>query len=130
LYFYINVFHLTSQTILLEFNNEGKPRYNKIVVLGRKLIDAKSQTPEEEQEITVITTKFTKRITEVERTVELHRIRLENPCSESLLVILTMARKTFLSISIITFSKLSFSSHFVFFQDVGDDRGLLSRKTE
>jgi hypothetical protein len=68
---------LISQTILLEFNNEGKPRYNKIVVLGRKLIDAKSQTPEEEQEITVIITKFTKRITEVERTVELHRIRLE-----------------------------------------------------
>jgi hypothetical protein len=63
------------QTILTEFHNEGKPRFNKIIVLGRRLIDTNSQTPEDEQEITITITKFTKRMIEVERTVELHRIR-------------------------------------------------------
>ena len=57
-------------------NDEGKPRFNKIIVLGRKLIDAKSQTPEEEQEITVTISKFTKTMIELERVVELHKIRL------------------------------------------------------
>lgn len=67
-----------TKTILMEFNDEGKPRFNKIIVLGRRLIDEKNQTPEEEQEITITITKFTKRIIEVERVVELHRIRLVN----------------------------------------------------
>ena len=43
---------------------------------GRRLINNKTQTPEEEQEITITITKFTKRMIEVERVVELHRIRL------------------------------------------------------
>lgn len=51
------------------------------MVLGRRLIDSKSQIPEEEQEITITITKFTKRMIEMERVVELHRIRLENLCS-------------------------------------------------
>jgi hypothetical protein len=53
------------QTILTEFHNEGKPRFNKIIFLGRRLIDTNSQTPEDEQEITITMTKFTKRMIEV-----------------------------------------------------------------
>ncbi|CAB4045423.1 Hypothetical predicted protein, partial [Paramuricea clavata] len=64
-----------TKTILTEFHNEGKPSFNKIIVLGRRLIDTNSHTPEDEQEITITITKFTKRMIEMERTVELHRIR-------------------------------------------------------
>ncbi|XP_028414728.1 nuclear anchorage protein 1-like isoform X2 [Dendronephthya gigantea] len=79
-----------TKVIVAEFNDEGKPRFNKIIVLGRKLIDAKSQTPEEEQVITVTITKFTKRMIELERVVELHRIRtvetIVDYCKEKLVI--------------------------------------------
>ena len=49
---------------------------NKLIVLGRKLVDGKTQTPEEEQEITITITMLSKKMVEVERSVELQKIRL------------------------------------------------------
>ena len=53
---------------------------NKLIVLGRKLVDAKTQTPEEEQEIAMTITMLSKRMVEVERSVELQKIRLNISC--------------------------------------------------
>lgn len=63
------------QRVLEKLTTEGKPRMNKIVVLGRRIIDTHSQNSEKEEEIGSTLTELRTKMNSLEKFVELCRIR-------------------------------------------------------